>query len=218
MHNGTFNQGVEFSGKIGGVRRVFEGQVKLLVGGFKYNLADLPSAGNVLPAGTPVQVDEQARTIKPLIAFEVVGIDSADAKKIKVATYNEGARGKVGMTLGICPASLSSAVASGKYATVSAFAMNEGYADVELSDALTGLAVGDVIVELGASDKKVKAVPNALTPYDICLDADATSCDGDAAWASYDFPVLERRMPVLNPVIKKALADAGCFFRFSNRK
>lgn len=214
MTTGTFNQRVEFSGKIGGVRKVFEGQVKLLVGGFSYDLNDLPAAGNVLPAGTPVQVDEQARTIKPLIAFEVVEIDSSDSKKIKVKSYGEGARMKAGMKLGIIPSTLTSTASANT--TVSSFTLGEGENEIILAAALTGLQVGSIIVELG-TDNKVKAVPNALTPYDICLGNDAVACDGDAAWACLEFPVLERRMPVINEAIKKSLADAGCFFRFSNR-
>lgn len=214
MTTGTFNQSVKFSGKIGGARKVFEGQVKLLVGGFSFNLEDLPTAGNVLPAGTPVQVDEQARTIKPLIAFEVVKIDADDAKKIQVKAYGEGTRLKAGMALGLIPSNLTAA--STAYTTVSSFTPGEDVNDVVLAGTIAGLAVGSIIVEVG-SDHKVKAVPNALTPYDICLDKDAYACDGDAAWGCFDFPVLERRMPAINDTIKKALADAGCFFRFSNR-
>ena len=215
MTTGTFNQSVKFSGKIGGARKVFEGQVKLLVGGFSFNLEDLPTAGNVLPAGTPVQVDEQARTIKPLIAFEVVKVDAEDPKKIQVKSYGEGTRLKAGMALGLMPSTLTSA--STAYTTVSSFAIGDDVNEVVLAGAISGLSVGSIIVEVGASDHKVKAIPNALTPYDICLDKDAVACDGDAAWGCFDFPVLERRMPVINDAIKKALADAGCFFRFSNR-
>lgn len=214
MTNGTFNQSVEYSGKIGGVRKVFEGQVKLLVGGFAYDLKDLPAPGNVLPAGTPVQVDEQARTIKPLITFEVTKVES---NKVYVKYYNEGVRVKVGTAVAKMPTSLTTAATSS--ATVNAIAVfDEETVEITLSGAISGLAVGDILVEVEAESKKVKAVPNALTPYDICLDADAYACDGDAAWACLEFPVLERRMPVINDAIKKALVDAGCFFRFSNRK
>ena len=90
--------------------------------------------------------------------------------------------------------------------------------DVLTVDALaSGIKATDVIAE-ATSAKKVKVVPNALTPYDTCVDEDSFACDGDAAWAVYDTPVLERRIPVLPAVIKTALKEAGCFFRFSNRK
>ena len=90
--------------------------------------------------------------------------------------------------------------------------------DVLTVDALaSGIKATDVIAE-ATSEKKVKVVPNALTPYDTCVDEDSFACDGDAAWAVYDTPVLERRIPVLPAVIKTALKEAGRFFRFSNRK
>ena len=67
MIQGTeFNQTVKYSKKYGGVRKVFEGKPYMLVGGFSFNLEDLPLPGNVLPAGAPVSVDEDKRTITPI--------------------------------------------------------------------------------------------------------------------------------------------------------
>ncbi len=213
MIQGTFNQRIEFSGKIGGFRKVFEGQVKTLVGGFNYDIKDLPSPGNVLPAGTPVYCDEVARTIVPLITFEVV---SVDGKKVHVKKFNAGTRAKVGNLLIVVPDDLTKAANAA--ATISEIDNSNSDYDILTVDAVPeGMVEGSVIC-IANSELKVKCVPNTLSPYDICLSNEAVAADGDGAWACYDFPVLERRMPPITDSIKKALADAGCFFRWSNRK
>ena len=94
MINGTQNQYVKFSKKFGGVRKVFEGKVEILVGGFKFDMNDLPASGNVLPAGTPVSCDEATRKIAPMYAFKVIAVDGT---KVSVYKFNEGTRAKVGM-------------------------------------------------------------------------------------------------------------------------
>ena len=164
MINGTQNQYVKFSKKFGGVRKVFEGKVEILVGGFKFDMNDLPASGNVLPAGTPT------------------GLDTASANAEKVTAIDSS---------------------------------NEGY-DVLTVDAATGITEGTILIE-ATTDKKVKVQPNALLPYDVCVDEDAFAADGDGAW-SCERPVLENRLAPVPQFVKDALLKAGCFFRFSNRK
>ena len=210
--NGTFNQVVKANGKFGGALVVFEGHPSLLVGGFNFDLNDLPAAGQVLPCGTPVYCDEATRKIVPIITETVKAVDSTDSKIITLAGNGfEGTAIKVGDTVAELPASL--ATAAENYATVDAVEGNV----VTLSAAITGLAAGDALVVVGATDKKVKATPNALLPYDVVRDANAISVDGDGMWAN-DRPILERRMPAINDAIKAALVAAGCQFKFSNRK
>ncbi len=212
MRTGTLNTYHNWSRKWGGVRKVFEGQVKILVGGFKFDLKDLPLSGNVLPCGTPVNCDEEARTIKPLYAFEVVAVDGT---AVSIKKYGEGTRAKVGMSLIVCPEDLSTAASVS--ASVQSIESTDEEVDVlTLSAEITGLAVGDVLVEAG-ENKKIKVVPNALTPYDTCIDDTTHAADGDGCWNCMEKPVLVRRMPPLTPAIKQALADNGCFFRWSNR-
>lgn len=196
---GTFNQSVRYSTKIGGYRRVFEGHVSLLVGGFSFDLNDLPEAGNVLPAGTPVYVDEVARTIKPLYGFKVL---KNDGTALTVEKGLSGTRAKVGMTI--------------EGQKVASIDKSDPTCDVlTMEAAVTTAKVGGVVY--GVMDgKDIKTKVNALTPYDTCLDPNAVSADGDGAWAS-DFPVLETRMPPITDEVKKALNSNGCFFRFSNR-
>lgn len=198
--NGTFNQRIQFSGKVGGYRRVFEGQPKILVGGFDWDLKDLPTPGNVLPAGTPVFVDEEKRTIKPLYGFKVV--EDATDTKLKVEKLFAGTRAKVGMTIGSD--------------TVTAIdSTNEGYDILTMSAAQTAQKDSVVFGTVDGTDIKEKV--NALTPYDICLDTDAVAADGDAAWNCTDKPVLVRRMPPVTEEVLDNINKNGCFFRWSYR-
>ena len=209
MIKGTFNQIVKASAKFGGTLVVFEGKPELLVGGFNFNLNDLPAPGDVLPCGTPVNCDESTRVITPIITGKV---NSVDSTKVVIADLGFGQTAfKVGSTVAKLGSDLTAAAEN--YATIVSKDDNE----LTLSGAITGLAANDILVEVDATSKKVKAIPNALTPYDIVRDANAISVDGDGAYKN-DRPVLERRMPAINDAIKTALANAGCQFKWSNRK
>ena len=209
MIKGTFNQIVKASAKFGGSLVVFEGKPELLVGGFNFNLADLPAAGDVLPCGTPVNCNVSTRVITPLITGAVEGINGT-AVTLKDHGFGNVAF-KEGATVAILGSDLTQVATN--YATI---ASKEGNV-ITLSAAITGLAVGSILVEVDATSKKVKAIPNALLPYDIVRDANAIAVDGDGAYAN-DRPVLERRMPAINDAIKAALVAAGCKFKWSDRK
>ena len=219
---GTPNQVVQFSGKIGGALRVFEDKVELLVGGFNFDLNDLPEPGAVLPCATPVNCDEATRKIVPIITAKVAAIDGSDATKVTLAKVGLNAPAvKVGMQVAIINDTLTTqyqnAENSIKFASITAIDGDE----ITLSAALTGLAVGNILIEVVEDETThkaaIKAVPNALLPYDSVRDENAISVDGDGAYSSLA-PVLERRCPAINDAIKKALADAGCTFKWSNRK
>ena len=217
MRTGTLNNYVQWSKSWGGVRKCYEAKPTLLVGGFDMKLEDMPNYPNVLPAGTPVCVDETAgvRSIVPLYTFKVVAVDAAE-KKITVEKFETGSVAKVGMKLIVVGNDLS-AVAT-NVATVSDVDASASDKDVITLDAVTGISDGSVLAEAG-TDSKVKVVPNALTYCDNQIaDRDAYAMDVDACWNCIDKPVLERRMPPITDSIKAALREAGCFFRFSNRK
>lgn len=206
--NGTFNQVVKASKNIGGSLVVFEGHPQLLVGGFDFNLNDLPAAGEVLPCGTPVYCDEANRTITPVITGEVVAVDGT------TVTIKDIGFGETPFIVGSTVAELSTLTdAATNYATI---ASKDGCV-LTLSGSVTGLAVGDILVEVDATTKKVKAIPNALLPYDVVRDASAISVDGDGMIGN-DRPVLERRMPAINDAIKTAVQANGHNITFSDRK
>ena len=203
MIYGTVGAVVQAKGNFGG------GLV--VIGGFNFKMDDLPAVGDVLPCGTPVYCDEaaDARSITPIITAEVIAVDGT------TVTLKDHGFGnvpfKVGATVAELPADLTSAASY--YATIS---KKEGNV-LTLSGAITGLAVGDILVEVAADTKKVKAIPNALLPYDVVRGENEISRTGDGMYKN-DRPILERRMPAVNDAIKAALVAAGCQFKWSNRK
>lgn len=216
MRQGTINNYVNWSKNWGGVRKCYESKPTILVGGFDCDIKLMPDYPNAMAAGTLVYADESAdkRSIVPLYTFKVTAID-AENNTVTVEKFETGSIAKKDMNLIVVGSDLS--VAASAAFTVSAVNADAKDSDVLTLDAVEGIAVGDVLAEAG-DDKKVKVVPNALTYCDNVLDPDAFAIDIDAVWNCIDKPVLERRMPPLTASLKKALADAGCFFRFSNRK
>ncbi len=213
-YDGTYNQIIKKSStKLGGALVVFEGHPQLLVGGFNFDLDDLPAPGIVLPCGTPVYCDEAARTITPVVTATVSAVDGTDATKVTLADVGFGTCAfNVGDTVAIVPASLNTVITSGNYATITAI---DGL-EITLSGEITSLTANKVIVQLDSS-KKIKAVPNAILPYDVCRSADAISVDGDGMIGN-DRPLLERRMPPYNDALKAAVQANGHKLTFSNRK
>lgn len=204
-----YDQTVKASGKMGGALVVFEGHPSLLIGGFDFDMADLPDSKDVLPCGTYLNCDESTRKATPVITAKVKAIDGT---KVTVDDLGFGRTPfKVGSTVAELGDNLANAATY--YATI---ASKEGNV-LTLSGAVTGLAVGDILVEVDATSKKVKAIPNAILPYDRWYDADAIAVRCDGMWAN-DRPILERRMPACNDAIKTALVNAGCQFKWSNRK
>lgn len=201
MLSGTFDQGIKFSKEFGGVRKVFEAKPFLLVGGFKFNLEDLPTAGQVLPAGAPVYCDEEKRTITPIYTITVKGIEGS---VVTVAKDSWGIPLKADMVL-----------STGE--TVSAVENGDGEYKVTLSAAPSGAAAGSVLTVYPKSVGSTGVKANALLPYDVCLDPAAKWANGDGAWFC-EYPVLVRRTFPLTDDIKTQLRDAGCAFYFSNRK
>lgn len=216
MRQGTINNYVKWSKNWGGVRKCYEAKPTLLVGGFDCKIADMPLYPNAMAAGTLVFADETAgvRSIVPLFTFKVTAVDSEN-NTITVEKFETGSIAKSDMKLIVVGSDLATAAA--KVATIASIDASALDVDVLTVDSVEGISVGDVLAEAGA-DKKVKVVPNALTYCDNVLDPDAYAIDVDAVWNCIDKPVLERRMPPLTASLKKALADNGCFFRFSNRK
>jgi hypothetical protein len=216
MRQGTINNYVKWSKNWGGVRKCYEAKPTLLVGGFDCKIADMPLYPNAMAAGTLVFADETAgvRSIVPLFTFKVTAVDSEN-NTITVEKFETGSIAKSGMKLIVVGSDLATAAAN--VATIASIDASALDVDVITVDSVEGISVGDVLAEAGA-DKKVKVVPNALTYCDNVLDPDAYAIDVDAVWNCIDKPVLERRMPPLTASLKKALADNGCFFRFSNRK
>ena len=229
MIQGTFNQVVKASGNFGGTLVVFEGKPELLVGGFNFDLDDLPAPGVVLPCGTPVNCDESTRKITPLITAKVASIVAdTDSKKIKLV---DNGFGSTPFKVGDLVAEINDTLANEYTNTPAAGSTPASYTFVKvvevdgltitLENAISGLAANDILVQVAEDNTThkgaIKATPNALLPYDVVRDGNAISVDGDGMWAN-DRPILERRMPIVTDAIKTALKNAGCVFKWSNRK
>lgn len=209
MIYGTVGAVVQSKGSFGGGLVVFEGKPELKVGGFNFNMDDLPAVGDVLPCGTPVYCDEAARTITPIVTAMVTAIDGTSV------TLEDHGFGNVAFKNGATVAKLGDDLeaAATNYATIASKDGNK----LTLSAAVTGLAVGDILVEVDADSKKIKAIPNGLLPYDIRRGENEISRTGDCMYKN-DRPILERRMPAVNSAIKEILQYNGCDFNWSNRK
>lgn len=220
-----YDQVLKASGSMGGALVVFEGQPQLLVGGFDFDLADLPGAGVVLPCGTPVNCDEASRKITPLITLKVKAVDGTDAKKVELVSNGfNGPAVKVGDNVAIINNTLDheyvNTTGESASTTFAKVVSVDGF-NIELEAALTGLAANDILVVVKKNEDTgkaaIKAVPNALLPYDKVYDAAATIVRGDGMIGN-DMPVLERRMPPITDAIKTAVQANGHKITFSNRK
>lgn len=220
-----YDQVLKASGSMGGAKVVFEGAPKLLIGGFDFDLADLPGADVVLPCGTPVNCNEQTRKITPLITLKVKAVDGVDAKKVELVSNGfNGPALKVGDYVAIINDTLTHEYGSGDSSTPSGDLAKvvaiDGF-NIVLDAAITGLAANAilVVVKYNAATGKaaIKAVPNALLPYDKVYDAAATLVRGDGMIGN-DRPVLERRMPPITDAIKAAVQANGHNITFSDRK
>lgn len=204
---------IQFSGKVGGARAVYEGHLYILTGGCMFKLNQLPLyPAGILPAGTPVYCDEETRTFDIHYAFELA--EAASTKNVKIKKGFEGSRIQVGMELIPAQADLDTA-ASASYKVTAVDTANEAYDVVTLSAALTANA-GSVLWEAN-SEKKIKVKPNALTDRDKVRYAETFMVDGAAAFGS-DGAVLERRVPPITDAVKKYMREQNCFFRWSNHK
>lgn len=221
-----YDQVLKASGSFGGAKVVFEGKPELLIGGFNFATEDLWGAGVVLPCGTPVYCDEANRTIYPIRTFKVKAVDGVDAKKIELVSNGfNGPALKAGDKVAIINDTLTTAyentTAGGtttyNFVTVSSVDGD----DIVLANELANVAANSVLIVVTENTTTHKAaiknVPNALLPYDKVYDAAATLVHGDGAYTN-DRPVLERRMPPITAAIKTALANAGCTFKWSDRK
>jgi len=145
-------------------------------GGF--TIANPPAALAIIPAGTPVNIDESARTLGVGYRFEVYEEVADDAVIIKVVKYSTkyGALAKVGMHLMAMPAALATA---GAAYTITAIDTTTS----ALYDAITigttlgaTLAVGSVVAEADsthATTAVLKYAGERLTYDDVFISSDA---------------------------------------------
>ncbi len=223
-------QMTSWSKEYGGARTVFTGSVKGVTSGqYQLDLDTLPDLDNgIVPAGTPVKVDDALRTIAIHYAFKTYAITaygqndtSFDVKFIKGF---EGSRVTVGMKLGVVPstlANLSAAVTDVFTVTAVDRTTSTAYDTVTVSctaRTTSQIAAGTVIVELGLTGGSyyVKVLPNAFLFYDVAKDPNAINMWGvDALFCQADGVLLERRIPPVATAVKEYLRTQDVYVRYS---
>lgn len=207
---------------IGGTNRIFNGilATPITIGGTLVE-AQLPLLGNMLPAGTPVVVDESTRLMTVHYAFEVYEAATAAATSIKVKKFQGNSLVKKDMCLGIAPSDIATTVASAKITAIDS--SNEGYDILTISKALGALSAGDILVEVDKAtagtdtDAAIKVKPSLLTYYDVELLPYGTlsNIHMDAIWNFLDGEIFEKRISPIAPCVKAYMRSQGCVFRYS---
>ena len=218
------------STSFGGVRSVYTGTIKGVTSGkLAVDIATLPDAVNgCIPAGTPIKIDDYARTIAIHYAFDVYEavtyLTGATSMTIKLLKSFEGSRAKVGMILGLAPT-----LAAGEVAiplTITALdRTNDLYDSATVSCTATEaggtIAIHSTLVEVAEneSDNKfyVKVLPNGYTMYDVVKLPTAVEVYIDGLFCQVDGVLLTRRIPPLAACIVTYLRGEGnVYVRLSN--
>ena len=205
----------------GGSRVVLTGtKYGVSSGRYKVDLTRLPDMANgIIPAGTPIKLDDTLRTVDIHYAFEVIGSGST-ANTLRVKKGFEGSRLKDGMILMVTP---SGATATGTGAVISKLDRTNADYDEFTCAALTGATSGDTLVEASTTGATatIKVLPNAFTFYDVVKDPNATYLWIDGLFNLNDGVLLTNRIPPISSVIKTYMADpngGNCNIRYSTSK
>lgn len=224
----TYNNNVSGEREFGNSRPIFSdiGLVNI-TGGFQVTLGDVPAiADGYIPAGTPMQVDEGARTAKIFKVAKVAtatdptaGALTIDIEK-ELDTVNGFGRNplKVGDIIMVLGSTMTTA---GLAVKITAIDRSDTAKDVlTVNDELIA-DKGDFLVlasEESASAAVPEVVPNCITPYDIKKNEYATAVYADACIGLLHGVVYERRIPMIPSIVKQCLLDNGCNFVFSQSK
>lgn len=223
----AYNNNVSGEREFGKSRPIFSdiGLVNL-TGGFQVALTDVPAiADGYIPAGTPMQVNEVARTAKIFkvakvaTTTDVAGALTIDIEK-ELDTVNGFGRNplKVGDIIMVLGSTMTTAGLAVKITAIDRSATTKDVLTV--NDELIA-AKGDFLVlanEESASAAVPAVVPNCITPYDIKKNEYATAVPADACVGLLYGVVYERRIPMLPNIVKQCLLDNGCNFVFSQSK
>lgn len=162
---------------------MFTGAVSIVPGGYNLDKTNQSFAeGDVIPEGSLAVVNESNRTVKIVKTAKVIAIDSTDSKKVSLFVgefyepiFVEGEK------------VLKAGAISGTYAdapSISKITKTDSSFVIELSAAITGLAVGDTLEQVVANSSSNAAeigtatrvtvsdvvVREAETPIDVTAD------------------------------------------------
>lgn len=227
---------IKWSKTYGGARNVFTGSAGGVTSGqYFVDLNKLPDGDTgCIPAGTPILINDAARTIAIHYAFELdeaieTGIGATFQAKIKKGF--EGSRIQAGMILGAAPSTLAGlSVATTKVYTVGTIDRTDALYDlVTVSNPNEGvlsatLAKGTVFIEMSkdtenASNYYATVLPNGYTFYDVSKQDDAVLMYGvDGLFCQMDGVLLTNRIPPIADSIRDYMRSKDVYVRYSVSK
>ena len=227
---------IKWSKKYGGARNVFTGSAGGVTSGqYFVDLTKLPDGDTgCIPAGTPILIDDAARTIAIHYAFElyeakVTGIGATFEAKIKKGL--EGSRIQAGMILGVAPSTLANlSVATDEVYTVSTIDRTNALYDLvtvtnpNSGNASKTLAEGTVFIEMtedadDEGDYYATVLPNGFTFYDVSKHDDAVLMYGvDGLFCQINGVLLTRRIPPIADSIREYMRSKDVYVRYSVSK
>ena len=226
---------IKWSKTYGGARNVFTGSASGVTSGqYFVDLTKLPDGDyGCIPAGTPILIDDAARTIAIHYAFELyeakaTGTDATFQAKIKKGP--EGSRIQAGMILGVAPSTLAGlSVETTKVYTVGTIDRTTSalYDIVTVSNPNSGgttLAKGTVFIEMsevGESSGNYYAtvLPNGFTFYDVSKHDNAVHMYGvDGLFCQHDGVLLVNRIPPIADSVRDYMRSKDVYVRYSAAK
>ena len=224
---------IKWSKTYGGARNVFTGSAGGVTSGqYFVDLTKLPDGDyGCIPAGTPILIDDAARTIAIHYAFElyeqkITGTEPTFQAKIKKGP--EGSRIQAGMILGEAPSDLS--VATTKVYTVSTIDRTNALYDLVTvinpnnNGTTATLAKGTVFIEMtkdteNPSNYYATVLPNGFTFYDVSKHDNAILMYGvDGLFCQHDGVLLVNRIPPIADSIRDYMRSKDVYVRYSAAK
>lgn len=227
---------IKWSKTYGGARNVFTGSAGGVTSGqYFVDLETLPDGSiGCIPAGTPILINDAARTIAIHYAFELyeakaTGTEATFQAKIKKGF--EGSRIQAGMILGAAPSTLAGlSVATTAVYTVGTIDRTNALYDLvtvsnpnENAQSAT-LAKGTVFIEMSADavsagDYYATVLPNGYTFYDVSKHDDAVLMYGvDGLFCQMDGVLLTNRIPPIADSIRDYMRSKDVYVRYSVSK
>lgn len=227
---------IKWSKTYGGARNVFTGSASGVTSGqYFVDLTKLPDGDyGCIPAGTPILIDDAARTISIHYAFELyeakaTGTDATFEAKIKKGP--EGSRIQAGMILGVAPSTLAGlSEATTDVYTVSTIDRTDARYDlVTVTNPNSGgttatLAKGTVFIEMSevvesSGNYYATVLPNGFTFYDVSKHDDAILMYGvDGLFCQHDGVLLVNRIPPIAESIRDYMRSKDVYVRYSVSK
>lgn len=227
---------IKWSKTYGGARNVFTGSAGGVTSGqYFVDLDTLPDGSiGCIPAGTPILIDDDARTISIHYAFELyeekaTGVGATFEAKIKKGY--EGSRIQAGMILGVAPSTLANlSEATNSVYTVGTIDRTNALFDVvtvtnpNVGDTSATLAAGTVFIEMtedaeSSGDYYATVLPNGFTFYDVSKNDDAVLMYGvDGLFCQVDGVLLTNRIPPIADSIRDYMRSKDVYVRYSVSK